>query len=101
MKILLLLTVILFIGCSQNGQECYVWKIKPGKDSLVAAYVQNTLSTIKVNSRNDDEDWDDFAKVVYRQAALIYGYNAKGVLKGDGGFFGDTPQCICEGDSAK
>lgn len=95
MKIIILLALFAFIaGCSVEGQRCWDWRIKPGCDSLVAAYVQNALSTMQITSRYENEDWDDFAHQVQQDAIKIYGYKAEGIRHGDA----DEWNCECFDD---
>ena len=91
---LILIFAIVLVGCSVEGERCWDWRIKPGCDSLVAAYVQNTLATMQITNRVDDEDWDDFAHQVQQDAIKIYGYKAEGIRHGNA----DNWDCECFDD---
>jgi hypothetical protein len=38
------------------------------------------MATIAVETRNEDEDWDDFIESAHNSAVKIYGENMKGTI---------------------
>ena len=95
MKKLMFFVVLYIAGCSNIGKPCTDWRVQPGKEALVQAYVDSVLSTILVTQRTENEDWDDFEHAAFNDAVLLYGYHAEGV-RVDGPH--EYNECFCKQD---
>ena len=79
MKYLILLAV-LFVACSENGKPCMLREIPYSKQKEAAEYVKSLMATITVETRNKDEDWDEFVESAHNSAVGIYGENLNGTI---------------------
>lgn len=80
-NLLITIIVLLFVGCKSNvGKPCFVKEIPAYQKEAAANYVKSLMATIQVQTRNDDEDWDDFIVAAHKSALDIYSETIKGVL---------------------
>ena len=75
-KLIILLLIFLFIGCEQ---EC-VQRVIPEKNQEKAnKFVIEQMEAIKLTSRYENEDYDDFLAQAKRNALEIYGIDTLGI----------------------
>jgi len=82
MKKIFIITIIafLFLGCGSDvGKPCFVKEIPLEKRAEAAKYVKDLMATIQVQTRNDDEDWDDFIEAAHNSAFILYSETLEGV----------------------
>jgi len=98
-KILLVLVVaVLFVGCDSTGERCMVREIPYSKQADATQYIEKLMQSIQVQTRNDDEDWDDFIAAAHESALMIYGENINGTWVDMGG---GNRRCDCNEERAK
>lgn len=73
-------------------------EIPHAKQEAATAYVQAVMKSIVVQSRNDNEDWDDFISSATESAMKIYGAELKGILQENDVSY---THCNCEEERAK
>jgi hypothetical protein len=85
MKRLIFLVPILFLSCTSKEDlkdakpsRCYEYRIPDEKKKEAADYVIRLMETIKITSRNDNEDWDDFINAAHDSADKIYSVRKEG-----------------------
>jgi len=99
MKILLILLALLFAGCSTNrGKPCFVKEIPAYNQQVATQYVEKLMQSIQVQSRNDDEDWDDFILAAHNSAVDIYSVELRGTFSKNSR---DCWECDCAEERAK
>lgn len=83
LSVLLLLCVGGFavVGCSAESEEVItVRRVIPDSLKQIAAdKIEAYLQSIRVQSRNDNEDWDDFMRAAKNTVIEIYGIPTLGI----------------------